>query len=571
MGRLAVAPCLAAALGAVLLTGSQVSAQEQSAQGQSGQGGQEQSAASTLDLPLIGKIELPGFLSFLGSSDGGNGQGGAAGQGGDPPPPAVITQRAELQSVGDRFEFIGRIAAIQKVAVQARVAGYIDRVAFKGGEAVRKGDLLFQIQTAQYEAELAAAKAQLSGAQAQVNQARRSLNRNKELAQTGTVSQSTLDDAQASFESAEASQQQAAAAVQQAQLNLNYTTIVAPIDGTMSAPLITAGNYVSATSGPLANLIQLDPIWGIFPIGEGQLINWKKLGIGNSQQPAVEAQAGESAGGSDGGDSQPQGAGGRQADSTSPDTAEPVDPASKSGEEAEAPSASGSAAEGPEGPPAGAEEVGGRDDGGDRAANEAEDFVLSLILPNGSKYQPNGSFDFVDNTVSATTGTIETRIRFPNPEGYLLPNQNVTLVATQKDPPRLPVIPQAAVQLSRDGRSVLIVKEDDTIERRMITLAAEGGSEGTLEPGQVAVTSGLSGGENVVVRGAMTLKERQKVSPRPAGRPAGGGNAEPAATPSGQGSSAAGRDGSDGSRKSGTAAAGGNTDGNSAAGGGSAE
>ena len=48
-------------------------------------------------------------------------------------------------------------------------------------------------------------------------------------------------------------------------------------------------------------------------------------------------------------------------------------------------------------------------------------------------------------------------MRFPNPQGYLLPNQNVTLVATERDPPRMPVIPQAAVQLSRQGRSVLVV------------------------------------------------------------------------------------------------------------------
>ena len=527
LGRLALASCLAAALGAAVLSGSGVSAQEQTGQEKSAQGDQEQSAASTLDLPLIGKIELPGFLAFLGSSDDeGGGQGGAPGQGGDQPPPAVITQAADLQPVGDRFEFIGRIAAIQRVAVQARVAGYIDEVAFEGGEAVRKGDLLFQIQTSQYEAELASARAQLSGAQAQLNQARRSLQRSQELAQSGTVSRASLDDARASFESAQATQQQAEAAVQQAQLNLDYTTITAPIDGTMSAPLITAGNYVSASSGALANLIQLDPIWGIFPIGEGQLINWKKLGIGNDQPPAVDAQAERNSGRAGGGEaSQPQGAQARQADSAASDTAEPVDAASESQDGPEAPSASDSAAAGPVGPPPGAEEVGGSDDSGDGAVNESKDFVLSLILPNGSRYEPNGSFDFVDNTVSATTGTIETRIRFPNPEGYLLPNQNVTLVATQRDPPRLPVIPQAAVQLSRDGRSVLIVRDDDTIERRMITLSAGAGSKGTLDPGEVAVTSGLEGGEEVVVRGAMTLKEGQRVSPRSASQSAEGGNA----------------------------------------------
>ncbi|MEX6506125.1 efflux RND transporter periplasmic adaptor subunit [Jiella sp. M17.18] len=476
---------------------------------QSGGGGSGQGeGGATLDLPLIGKIELPGFLSFLGSRDGGSGsggKGGAAAQAADQPPPAVITETATVKPVGDRFEFIGRIAPIQKVAIQARVAGYLEKVAFKGGQTVHKGDLLFQIETDQYQAALAAAKAQLSGAQAQLNEAQRSLARNKQLAQSGTVAQANLDQAQAQFESAQATRLQAEAAVQQAQLNLGYTKIVAPIDGEISAPLITVGNYVTASSGTLANLIQMDPIWGVFPIGEGQLINWKKLGVGRSGSSAAVNQAGGNSGGS--GDQ--AGGSGAQNDGGG------------------ASAAGGSAAQGPAGPPPGAAEVGGAGDSGSSNGKDAEDFVLSLVLPNGSKYRPNGTFDFVDNTVSATTGTIETRISFPNPGGYLLPNENVTLVATQKDPPRLPVIPQAAVQLSRKGRSVLIVKADDTIARRMITVA--GGSSGTLDPGEVAVTSGLKGGEDVVVRGAMTLKEGQKVSPRPASAAAGHGAGGPAA------------------------------------------
>ncbi|NDW05877.1 efflux RND transporter periplasmic adaptor subunit [Jiella pacifica] len=539
-GRLTSAAFAVATLSVFCLAASPAQAQS----GQAAQGGKD-SAPSTLDLPLIGKIELPDFLSFLGSSDdgegsGGGGEGGAQGDG-NQPPPAVITQTAAVKPVGDRFEFIGRIAAIQQVTIQARVEGYLDSVAFKGGESVRKGDLLFQIETAQYDAALASARAQLSGAQAQLNQAQRNLARSKELAQSGTVSQSTLDDAQATFESAQATQLQAEAAVQQAELNLSYTRIVAPIDGTISAPLITAGNFVSTGSGALANLIQMDPIWGVFPIGEGQLITWKKLGIGNSEPTPVETRPAGEAGGSEdrtsaGGDatgdaSQSDGPAGRQAAATSPDTAEPVDAGAAGSQGPEAPSAEGSAATGSSGPPPGAEEVGGAGDAVASSAQEAEDFVLSLVLPNGSTYQPTGSFDFVDNTVSANTGTVETRISFPNPEGYLLPNQNVTLVTTEKDPPRLPVIPQAAVQLSREGRSVLIVKDDDTIERRMITVAADAGSEGTLDPGEVAVTGGLTGGEDVVVRGAATLKEGQKVSPRPATAQAGNGNAQAAAAP----------------------------------------
>ena len=143
----------ALALAGALLAadGAQAQATGGGAGGKGGPVGGQQ--AATIDLPLIGEVELPSFLSFLGSPGGASVGGGAPGQGpgAGGPPPAVVVTRAEVKPVGERLEFIGRIAPIQQVTIRTRVDGYIEKVAFSGGETVHRGDLLFQIQTDQYQ------------------------------------------------------------------------------------------------------------------------------------------------------------------------------------------------------------------------------------------------------------------------------------------------------------------------------------------------------------------------------------------------------------------------------------
>ncbi|WP_273504462.1 efflux RND transporter periplasmic adaptor subunit [Fulvimarina manganoxydans] len=426
-----------------------------SAQEQSRDSSQE-NASPSIDLPLIGEIDLPSWLSFLATSEGegekaqgGDGQGANAqggnagsGQGGSDRPPAVVVTAAELQSVGEEFTFIGRIQAIEEVTLQPRVNGFIEQVFFQGGEQVSVGEQLFKIEDDQYQASLQSAQAQLAGAQAQRAEAERSLKRAQELIDSGTIPQAQLDQAQASFESARASELQAEASVRQAQLNLDYTSIEAPIDGVISEAMITKGNFVSAASGTLAEIVQLDPIWGSFPIGENRLATWRRV------RPDEATPEGETT------------AVGAQDGSADPNPQAVVD-----------------------------------------------NYRLSLRLPNSEEYQPEGAFAFVGNTVDPTTGTIEVRIRFPNPDGILLPNENVTLVAEERDPPRLPVIPQAAVQLNRDGRSVFLLDQsNNTVRRQPI-------ETGKTLRGNVAVVSGLQDGDLVVVQGVQNIQDGAKVTP----------------------------------------------------------
>ena len=368
---------------------------------------------------------VPGFVkSWFSSGKGDNdasgaGAGTAAG-GGPPQTPSVVVAPVRVKAVGDEFTFIGRIEAIQKVAIQARVSGFLRDVAFHGGDLVKTGDPLFSIERAQYEAALDSAEASLSGAQGTELTSKRALDRAQSLVESNTVSVASVDTATSDFDQAKAATLQARSAVRQAQLNLDYTSMTAPISGKISEPLITKGNFVSLSSGALANLVQLDPIWGAFPISESQITTWQKVRSQGAQN-----------------------------------------------------------------------------------GNTVEDYTLALILPDGERYGSEGSFSFVSNTVDASTGTVTVRIEFANPDALLLPNQNVRLVATEKNPPRLPVVSQDAIQMDRDGQSVFVL-DGDTVHSTRIQTGQQIGDS-------ITVTSGLKGGEDVVIEGLQNIGDGAKV------------------------------------------------------------
>ncbi|WOI56434.1 efflux RND transporter periplasmic adaptor subunit [Palleronia sp. LCG004] len=467
---------LSPAVLAVLLIGTPVFAQEDGSGGdgdgqeqqggQGSQGGSEGGDAPVIDLPLLGEVPVPGFLAGLFGIESGEGDDQQQEQG----PPAVVYSVAEVQSVAETFRFLGRIQPIERVDVRARVPGFIDEVAFRGGQQVEEGDLLFQIETAQYDAALQSARAQEESARAQFTTAERALARAEELRESGTVSQSQLDDAVAAFETARGTVLQAEAAVRQAELDLDYTSITAPISGRMSEPYQTQGNYVSASSNAIAELTQMDPVWGVFALGENRLIEWQQLGIGGTDLAPIAASGEEGA--SAGGEASPGGDGAVEVDPPRPDG--DLDVANDMSEEGADP----------------------------------EDYDLLLLLPDGSSYADEGELSFVGNSVDPQTGTVDVRVEFSNPSGILLPNQNVTLVVTEADPPRMPVIPQSAVLLAREGRSVWVVRDDDTATQIPVEVTS------VDVPGQVAVTRGLDGGERVIVRGTMALEEGAKVDPR---------------------------------------------------------
>ena len=183
-----------------------------------------------------------------------------------PPKPAVGVRLAALRGVSQSFEFVGRVKAIDKVDVRARVEGFLDKVLFREGQDVKAGDLLYQIEKVQFQALVDQAHANLAAAEAEVTNAQLQYNRNFELSKNQFAPQSVVDKNKADLDTARAKVMQTQAALTQAQVNLAYTDIRSPIDGRIGRTAYTMGNLVNPASGVLATIVSQNPIYVLFPV-----------------------------------------------------------------------------------------------------------------------------------------------------------------------------------------------------------------------------------------------------------------------------------------------------------------
>jgi membrane fusion protein, multidrug efflux system len=192
------------------------------------------------------------------------------------PPPAVTVSPVVNRQVTETADFVGRVVAIDKVDVVARVPGFIEERNFTEGQQVKTGDLLFRIEQDTYKAAVDQQKANVAKAKATEVNAALQLQRGKELIHNQTIPQSTLDQRAADEAAAQAEVLQAEALLQQAQINLGYTEIRSPIDGRVGLAIFTVGNLVEPSSGRLATIVSQDPIYVTFPASERDVIAYKR-------------------------------------------------------------------------------------------------------------------------------------------------------------------------------------------------------------------------------------------------------------------------------------------------------
>src|ERR1700731_3967560 len=181
-------------------------------------------------------------------------------------PPAVGVVRAERQQMTQADEFIGRIQAVGRVALVARVSAFLEKRLFVEGAEVKKGDLLYQLEKPPFQAQVENNKANVAQLEAQHPNAQLTLERAQYLLKTVAGQQSNVDSALASERSLAAQIEAAKAQLEIAEINLGYTEIRAPIDGKISATDVTEGNVVSPTTGTLANLVSQDPMYVLYPV-----------------------------------------------------------------------------------------------------------------------------------------------------------------------------------------------------------------------------------------------------------------------------------------------------------------
>jgi membrane fusion protein, multidrug efflux system len=191
------------------------------------------------------------------------------------PPPAVSVTPVVSRQVTETGDYIGRITAIDKVDIVARVPGFIEERSFTEGQQVKQCDLLFRIEQATYKAAVEQARATLAKAKATQVNAKLQLERGQELLRNQNIPQATVDQRAADDAAAQASVMEAQAALEQAEINLGYTVIRAPIDGRIGLATFTVGNLVQPSSGKLATIVSQDPIYVIFQVSQRNILDYR--------------------------------------------------------------------------------------------------------------------------------------------------------------------------------------------------------------------------------------------------------------------------------------------------------
>lgn len=195
--------------------------------------------------------------------------------------PTVEVMAAVVKPIEQQVTFMGRVAAVDKVELRARVEGFLKERRFTEGEEVKVDEVLFAIEPEQYQAIVQQRQADLAKAEAEVENARAQLARGEELLKQKNISAAEVDKLRAAHRVAVASSEQAQAALTAARLDLDYTQIKAPVAGRIGRAALTVGNLVGPASGVLATLVSQDPIHVFFPVTQRELLDARQRAAAN--------------------------------------------------------------------------------------------------------------------------------------------------------------------------------------------------------------------------------------------------------------------------------------------------
>lgn len=208
------------------------------------------------------------------------------------PPPHVGVVTATLSTVVLQTELPGRIEALRTALVRARVSGVVLQRTFREGSEVKAGQTLFKIDAAPYKAAVDSAQASLARAQASLTQTAAQAERYKPLVEANAVSKQDFINAVAAQKSGEADVAAGKAALDSARINLGYSTVTAPISGTIGRALVTEGALVSQTEATqLATIQQINSVYVNFTQSGTEVLRLRKAMAAKQLQSAGEAAA----------------------------------------------------------------------------------------------------------------------------------------------------------------------------------------------------------------------------------------------------------------------------------------
>ncbi|WP_217352357.1 efflux RND transporter periplasmic adaptor subunit [Ruegeria sp. HKCCC2117] len=189
--------------------------------------------------------------------------------------PKVSVTATQLKPVSLTEIFTGRVEAVNRVDLIARVPGFVKSINFKDGSAVKAADVLIEIEPDSYEAAVTEIQGQIQAAQAAKKLADIELDRQQKLLAKGDTPQAVVQKAEAQQGQADGQILELQGSLQNAQLNLSYTKIAAPFDGRVGLTDLSVGAFVSPEGGALLSLSSVDPIHVTFPVTEAELLEFR--------------------------------------------------------------------------------------------------------------------------------------------------------------------------------------------------------------------------------------------------------------------------------------------------------
>ena len=190
--------------------------------------------------------------------------------------PAVTVAAPLIKPIVDWDDYIGRFEARQSAEIRPRITGQVARVAFRDGQFVRAGDLLFVIDPRPFDAALAQAKAEAQRARATADLAKSNFTRTDTLMKANAVSREEFDTARATSAQAAASLAAAEATVQARALDASFTRVTAPISGRMSDRRVDVGTFVTSGTTVMTTVVTLDPIYFVFTGSEAVYLKYQR-------------------------------------------------------------------------------------------------------------------------------------------------------------------------------------------------------------------------------------------------------------------------------------------------------
>lgn len=343
-----------------------------------------------------------------------------------PPPQHLSVAHPIVREIVEWDEYAARIESPHSVEVRARVSGVIDSVAFRDGQMVEKGTLLFVIDPRPFRAEFDRARGELAQQESRLTLARNEAERAERLVARKAISQEEFEARTSTLRNTEAMVQSARAALESARLNLEFTEVRSPIRGRAGRDLVHAGNLVNG-GGPqstlLTTVVSLDPIHAYFEVDERAYLKYTEL-----------ARTG--------------------------------------------------------------------------ARPSSRDFknVVLMQLVDETGYPHRGYMDFVDNALDVTTGTLQGRAVFANPDLKLSPGLFGRLRLIGSGRYRAILLPDSVIGTDQSERFVFVLDAKDQVERRAVTM-------GPVIEGFRVIRAGVSAEDRVVISGIQTARAGTVVVP----------------------------------------------------------